>query len=186
MRQVNQGLALFGRGHAAYHGPTMDARADGNEAHPNSTSLYEPAFVGREPELAQLKAAFDAAAAGTGALVAVLGEPGIGKSSLCEQLARYVGSRGGRTLVGHCYEEGSRSLPYLPFVQALNSYVLDRDVEVLRSELGPGISDVAHIIPAISERMAVEPRTPRDPEDDLWHLQQATANFLRGAASSQP
>src|SRR5207248_6403625 len=116
---------------------TMDPRAEGSQAHLESTALYQPTFVGREPELAQLKAAFDGAVAGAGALVAVLGEPGIGKSSLCEQLARYVGSRGGRTLVGHCYEEGSRSLPYLPFVQALNSYVLDREVEALRSELGP-------------------------------------------------
>jgi predicted ATPase/DNA-binding CsgD family transcriptional regulator len=158
----------------------MAAPADGSQAHINSP------FVGREPELAQLKAAFDGAVAGAGALVAVLGEPGIGKSSLCEQLVRYVGSRGGRALVGYCYEEGSRSLPYLPFIQALTSYVLDREVEALRSELGPGISDLAHIIPAISERMAVEQRTPRDPQDDLWRLQEATTNFVRNAATSQP
>src|SRR5205085_5082747 len=42
------------------------------------------------------------------------------------------------------------------------------------------------IIPGISERLRVEQRTPRDPEDDLWRLQQATTNFLRGAAASQP
>jgi DNA-binding transcriptional ArsR family regulator len=35
----------------------------------------------------QLQAAFNAAVAGQGTLVAVLGEPGIGKTSLCEQLA---------------------------------------------------------------------------------------------------
>ena len=34
----------------------------------------------------------------------VVGEPGIGKTALCEQLAIYVAVRGGRTLVGHCYE----------------------------------------------------------------------------------
>ncbi len=32
----------------------------------------------------------------------------------------------GRTLVGHCYEEGSLSLPYLAFVEALRTYVLAR------------------------------------------------------------
>jgi KaiC/GvpD/RAD55 family RecA-like ATPase len=64
----------------------------------------------------QLKDAFDAALSGEGSLAMVVGEPGIGKTSLCEQLAAYVAVRGGRTLVGHCYEEGSLSLPYLPFV----------------------------------------------------------------------
>jgi broad-specificity NMP kinase len=48
----------------------------------------------------------------------VVGEPGIGKTALCEQLSTYASLRGGQTLVGHCYEEGSLSLPYLPFVEA--------------------------------------------------------------------
>jgi predicted ATPase len=73
---------------------------------------------------------------GQGALMMVLGEPGIGKTALCEQLATYVTLRGGRALVGHCYEEGSLSLPYLAFVEALRSYVLSREVKELREELG--------------------------------------------------
>jgi adenylate cyclase len=85
--------------------------------------------VGREPELKQLQSAFDAAISGQGALMMVTGEPGIGKTALCEQLATYVTLRGGRTLVGHCYEKGSLSLPYLAFVEALRSYVLSREVK---------------------------------------------------------
>ena len=67
----------------------------------------------------------------------VMGEPGIGKTALCEQLATYVTLRGGRTLVGHCYEEGSLSLPYLAFVEAMRSYVLDRNAEDLRKNWAP-------------------------------------------------
>ena len=84
-------------------------------------------FVGREPELKQLQTAFDGAMSGQGALIMVVGEPGIGKTALCEQLATYVTLSGGKTLVGHCYEEGSLSLPYLAFVEAMRSYVLNRD-----------------------------------------------------------
>jgi hypothetical protein len=40
---------------------------------------------------------------------------------LCEQLAAYLAQRGGRALWGHSYEEGSLSLPYLAFVEALRS-----------------------------------------------------------------
>ena len=68
----------------------------------------------------------------------VVGEPGIGKTTICDQLATYVTLRGGRTLRGNCYEEGSLSLPYLPFVEAMRSYVLERDSEDLRRELGSG------------------------------------------------
>src|SRR5207244_946826 len=102
-----------------------------SEAH---GGLYQRTFVGREPELAQLTAAFDGALSGQGAIAMVVGEPGIGKTSLVEQLATYVALRGGRALWGHCYEEGSLALPYLAFVEALRGYVLEREPEALRSE----------------------------------------------------
>jgi len=76
----------------------------------------------------------------------VVGEPGIGKTALCERLATYATLRGGRTLVGHCYEEGSLSLPYLPFVEAMRSYVLTREPDELRKDLGSGASEVARIV----------------------------------------
>jgi len=74
----------------------------------------------------------------------VVGEPGIGKTATCEQLATYVSLRGGKTLVGHCYEKGSLSLPYLGFVEALRSYVINRDSEALKKELGLGCRYSAH------------------------------------------
>jgi predicted ATPase len=118
--------------------------------------VYRRTFVGREAEIHQLEAAFADAAAGRPALVIVVGEPGVGKTALCEQLAASVMARGGRTLVGHCYEEGSLALPYLGFVEALRSYVLARPLETLRKELGSGASDVARIVTEVRERLAIE------------------------------
>src|SRR5438309_92701 len=66
--------------------------------------LYRRTFVGREGDLRQLQAGFDAAVSGAGGLVMVVGEPGIGKTALCEQLATFAAVRGGKALVGHCYE----------------------------------------------------------------------------------
>src|SRR3989304_5470532 len=74
--------------------------------------IYRRTFVGREQELKQLEQAFDAALSGHSRLLMVVGEPGIGKTTLTEQLATYSGMRGGQPLGGHCYEEGSLSLPY--------------------------------------------------------------------------
>jgi eukaryotic-like serine/threonine-protein kinase len=149
--------------------------------------LYRRVFVGREQELRQLQQAFDAATSGQGGLVMVVGEPGIGKTALCEQLATYAAIRGGKALVGHSYEEGSLSLPYLAFVEAIRSYVLVRDPEALRSDLGSGAADVARIVSEVRDRITgVELRAAGDSEDDRWRLLQAVSGFLRNAAAVQP
>jgi tetratricopeptide (TPR) repeat protein len=153
---------------------------------PAENPLYRRVFVGREPELKQLKSAFDGAMSGQGALMMVTGEPGIGKTALCEQLATYVTLRGGRTLVGHCYEVGSLSLPYLAFVEALRSYVLSREVKDLREELGSGAADVARIISEIRERLKIKLRPQKDPEEERYRLLQAVTAFLSNAANVQP
>jgi hypothetical protein len=143
-----------------------------------------PVFVGRETELQQLQNAFDAAVTGHASLVAVPGEPGIGKTTLCEQLIGYVAEHGGRTFVGHCYEEGSLSLPYLPFVEALRSYVSERDAIGLDAELGSGAAEVARIVPELRDKLHVELRPAGDPEDDRWRLLQAVTGFLRATSAT--
>ena len=45
--------------------------------------VYGHTFVGREAEVHQLRTAFDGAMSGEGALMMVVGEPGIGKTTLC-------------------------------------------------------------------------------------------------------
>jgi tetratricopeptide (TPR) repeat protein/archaellum biogenesis ATPase FlaH len=156
------------------------------EAAPSENPIYRRVFVGREPELKQLQTAFDGAMSGQGALMMVMGEPGIGKTALCEQLSTYVTLRGGKTLVGHCYEEGSLSLPYLAFVEAMRSYVLSREVKNLREELGTGAADIARIVSEIRERLKVKLRPQKDPEEERYRLMQAVTSFLTNAACVQP
>ncbi len=148
--------------------------------------LYQKAFVGREAEMRQLHAAFDAALSGEGALMMVVGEPGIGKTSVCEQLATYAALRGGRHLVGHCYEEGSLSLPYLPFVEAMRTLVLTSEPDDLKRELGSGAAEVARIVSEIRERVEVEPALAAEPEEERYRLLQSVTAFLRNAAVTRP
>jgi len=153
---------------------------------PPESPLYRKVFVGREREIEQLQTAFDSAISGKGGLMMVMGEPGIGKTVLCEQLATYVALHRGQTLFGHCYEEGSHSLPYLAFVEALRSYVLSRKVKDLREELGTGAADVARIISDIRERLQIKLRPRRDPEEDRYRLLRAVTDFLINAARVKP
>ena len=86
---------------------------------------------------------------------------------------------------GRYYEEGSLSLPYLAFVEAMRSYVLTRDIKDLREELGTGAADVARIVSEIRERLKVKPRPSVDPEEARYRLLQAVTGFLSNAATVQ-
>jgi DNA-binding CsgD family transcriptional regulator/tetratricopeptide (TPR) repeat protein len=148
--------------------------------------VYQPIFVGREPEIQQLRLAFAAAAEGQGGLVTLVGEPGIGKTALWQQLTDYVQQVGGRVLVGNCNEEGQRSLPYQPFVEALQTCVREYESDALIVDLGYGAADAARIVPEILERLNIALRPAGTPEEDRWRLLQAVAGFLDSAAGRQP
>jgi predicted ATPase len=94
--------------------------------------------------------------------------------------------RGGRTLVGHCYEEGSRSLPYLPFVQALRAYALAREPARLQAELGSDAATLARIVPELGERVSVEARPAGDPDEERWRLFEAVTRCLGNAGATRP
>jgi predicted ATPase len=143
-------------------------------------------FVGRERELRQLQSAFGTAAKGDGALILLVGEPGIGKTALSDQFCRFVSASGGLPLVGHCYEEGSFRPPYQPFVEVFASYLHGLDTAALQAELGSSAADLARIVPAIRDRLHVSAPPPGDPEEDRWRLLRAATDLLHSAAAKQP
>jgi predicted ATPase len=107
--------------------------------------LYRRTFIGRDDELAQLNKALHAAEDRNDSLLTVVGEPGIGKTAFCEQLATHASARAFTVLNGRCYEE--TSLPYLPFVEALRAHLLQLSDEDLRVARGAHAPEVARIVP---------------------------------------
>src|SRR5262249_3794682 len=65
------------------------------------------AFVGRAGERAQLERAFEMASAGQGIIVMLGGEPGIGKTTICEHLRQFVLEHAGEVLVGQGERQGA-------------------------------------------------------------------------------
>ena len=94
--------------------------------------------------------------------------------------------RGGQTLVGHCYEEGSLSLPYLPFVEAMRSYTLSHDADELVRQLGSGAGELARIVSEVRDKIPIDLPPQGSPEEERFRLFQAVAAFLRNAANVQP
>ena len=81
------------------------------------------ALYGREPQAAELRAAWDRIAAGGAAeIVLVSGYAGIGKSSLVNGLRKHVLDAGGFFLTGK-FDQRKRDIPYASFTQAFQSLV---------------------------------------------------------------
>ncbi|MGZ4275555.1 MAG: AAA family ATPase [Solirubrobacteraceae bacterium] len=76
-------------------------------------------LVGREPELATAAAVLAGAEAGTGTVLFVTGEAGIGKSRLLGEMRERFG---GRWLEGHCASYGDQ-LSYWPFRELLRDWL---------------------------------------------------------------
>jgi tetratricopeptide (TPR) repeat protein len=78
-------------------------------------------FVGRESELEQLRHALERARAGHGQVVAVVGEPGIGKSRLYWEFSHLHRARGWLVLESGSVSYG-RATSYLPIIELVRAY----------------------------------------------------------------
>jgi class 3 adenylate cyclase/tetratricopeptide (TPR) repeat protein len=85
-------------------------------------------FIGRDAELEQLRAALERARAGHGQVVALVGEPGVGKSRLVWELTRSHRTDGWLVLESSSVSYG-KSTAFLPVIDLLRTYlgIEDRD-----------------------------------------------------------
>jgi class 3 adenylate cyclase/tetratricopeptide (TPR) repeat protein len=78
-------------------------------------------FVGRGDELATLEAALEQSRNGSGVVVGVVGEAGVGKSRLCHEFVERCRRQGIPVYEGQGQAHG-REIPFLPVLQMMRSY----------------------------------------------------------------
>src|SRR6185503_17544041 len=80
-----------------------------------------PSFVGRETEIQKLEGLLKQAIEGTGRIVFITGEPGIGKTSLSDEFLRRARKQQVGILIsrGRCVEQYGTGEAYLPFLDAM-------------------------------------------------------------------
>jgi len=142
-------------------------------------------FVGREAELEDLRGGLDAAIAGRGRLFLLVGEPGIGKSRLADEVVRRASARGARVLIGQCWEAGGAPA-YWPWVQSLRALAEQTEPDALRSQLAGGAADIAQILPQLRELLPDLPEPSLEGEGARFRLFDSAARFLRNAAAARP
>ena len=143
-------------------------------------------FVGRDAEIAALASGLDVAFAGRGRLFLLVGEPGIGKSRLADELVAIARARGARVLVGRAWEAGGAPA-YWPWVQALRAHVRNSDPATLRTELGDRAAELAQLLPEIRAvlRDVDQPPAPES-ESARFRLFEAVSSFLLAGAEDHP
>ncbi len=107
-------------------------------------------FVGRAEEMGVLEEALERARAGEGAVVAVVAEPGVGKSRLCHEFAERCREQGIDVFEAQAQSHG-QSIPFMPVLQMLRAYfgIADREPERIAREkiagrallIDPGFAD---------------------------------------------
>ncbi len=154
-------------------------------------SLHTPlAFGGRDRELGILRQRLIAACAGSGGLVLIGGEAGVGKTALVETLCVGAQEHGALVLVGRCYDL-SETPPYGPWTEALSQFL-----PASGSPPGsiPPLPDALHTVARSPQQFFAEVRTfftaaaARQPLllllDDMQWADPASLDLLRFLARS--
>ena len=113
------------------------------------------------PEVARLADALDEVQTGHGRVLALVGEPGVGKTRLAQEASLLADERGFLVLVGRCYEERA-SLPLFPFVDALAAG-LAMASEALRQQVPRRWPELGRLL---SRRPSVSAASPLGQSDD--------------------
>ncbi len=117
-----------------------------------------PVLVGRSAEVGALAAALDAARAGRGGVVFVVGEAGIGKSRLVREISSMAAAEGVLVLRGRAVP-GSGTAAFRPIAEALATVVPEARLD--GGHLEPWLPVLAAVVPTIgAPGVAVEASVP--------------------------
>lgn len=113
--------------------------------------------VGRQSELTTGRAIVE----GGRGVVALIGEPGIGKSTVMNALTDHARSRQATVAWGRCHD-GGQSTTLWPWITALRDLMEPLSDDTLDLVAGRQAAELAELLPEVGERLGIEPRPARD------------------------
>jgi DNA-binding SARP family transcriptional activator len=148
------------------------------EATPSAT------FVGREHEQARLVTRLAEVRRGTGRLALVSGEPGIGKTRLCEELSAYARDRDMHVVWARGWE-GDGAPAFWPWVQVLRTLAEETPADVLGGALEGAGADIARVVPDFARFVTVADDAP-DAETARFRFFEGVTSLVRSLSSRRP
>ncbi len=143
-------------------------------------------FLCREQELSMARDALLHAMGGRGQAMLLVGEPGIGKTRLAEEVAALARERGAAVRWGRC-PEAERAPAFWPWSQIVRAEVEERGIDAMLRLAGARIGWLAELVPEIRSELPELPSPGRrDAEGDRFQLFDAVAALVRAAARERP
>jgi class 3 adenylate cyclase/tetratricopeptide (TPR) repeat protein len=142
-------------------------------------------YIGRSEERSLLRQALTRAVAGSGGVALIAGEAGLGKTRLVDEIAAEAKIAGMFIVRGHCYDmEGS--LPYVPFVEAIEYGLTVTAQDVFRSAMGDAGPEIARFVPKVRVAYPDLPPPLALPTDQARHYMfESVCDFFERAAAIQ-
>jgi ATP/maltotriose-dependent transcriptional regulator MalT len=145
-------------------------------------ALADANLVGRADELGALDRALGELDQGVPQAIEVVGEPGIGKTRLLQELGRLAEARGYLVLSGSA-SELEQDLPFSVFVDALDEYVQGLEPSHLAALDDDVRTELAHVFPSLSS-LAGGRRAAL--QHERYRSHRAVRTLLEQLASSKP
>ncbi|MBV9451334.1 MAG: AAA family ATPase [Streptosporangiaceae bacterium] len=142
-------------------------------------------LVGRDAEARVLRGSWLQAAAGGPGLVMVIGEAGIGKTTLAEDFAAEAEQDGATVLRTRCYE-AERSLFLQPIVEAVAPVAGHLQAAAVADLLGENAPALAALLPEIAAALGPPPSWRAGPDMERRRCFDAVTAFLSGLAGRNP
>lgn len=108
-------------------------------------------FVGRTVEMAQVTARLELACQGSGGLLVLDGEAGVGKTRLAYQSLQWAAQTGATILSATC-QPLEQQLPFAPLSDAVGRYLQGLATDVLQGLPTASLTQLAQLIPSLQDR----------------------------------
>src|SRR5215208_539022 len=145
-------------------------------------AVPEGSLIGREAELLAIQAHIRAVVEGSGRLLAVAGEPGVGKTRISQEAMLACLDRGFVVATGRCYEP-HQSVPYYPFLEALSS-LYGAAPDPVRAQIPTRWPHLMRLLP--DQPSGALPATGASPQEEQQRLFWAVTGFLQAISETAP
>jgi class 3 adenylate cyclase len=151
-----------------------------------SAGLRRTPYIGRSEERSLLRQALTRAVAGNGGVALIVGEAGLGKTRIVDEITAEAKAAGMFVVRGHCYDmEGA--MPYVPFVEAIEYGLTVTAQDMFRSAMGDAGPEIARFVPKVRVAYPDLPPPLALPTDQARHYMfESVCDFFERAAAIQP
>jgi predicted ATPase/class 3 adenylate cyclase len=129
----------------------MQSESPGRHSKTVTFPAEELPFTDRTVELQKLRSLIQRIGEGNdGTIVLISGEPGIGKTRLCQEARKFAQSKNYRWLSAKCSRAEDLD-PYSPWIQLLREFTSQASVQLFYKVCGPYLNEIVKLIPELAE-----------------------------------